>query len=97
MSNRDEGRIWFMQPDGRSLTKGICVSAAVKSVEMWLLTKDTIVTYFWQQFGGVMAEPSPPSWLMLIHQNPPKPDAFRVNRWRRLQQVAAVAVKLSVA
>jgi hypothetical protein len=43
-----------------------------------------------------MAKQSPPSWLMLIHQIPPKPDAFRVKIWRRLQQVGAVAVKQSV-
>ena len=43
-----------------------------------------------------MTEPSPPSWLMLIHQIPPKPDAFRVKIWRRLQQVGAVAIKQSV-
>ena len=35
-------------------------------------------------------------WLLLIHQIPPKPDAFRVKIWRRLQQVGAVAIKPSV-
>jgi len=35
-------------------------------------------------------------WLLLIHQIPPKLDAFRVKIWRRLQQVGAVAIKPSV-
>ncbi len=36
------------------------------------------------------------TWLLLIHQIPPKPDYFRVKIWRRLQQVGAVAIKQSV-
>jgi hypothetical protein len=35
-------------------------------------------------------------WLLLVHQIPPEPDAFRVKIWRRLQQVGAVAIKPSV-
>ena len=36
------------------------------------------------------------SWLLLIHQIPPKPDYLRVKIGRRLQRVGAVAVKNSV-
>jgi hypothetical protein len=36
------------------------------------------------------------SWLILIHQLPPKPNALRVKIWRRLQQVGAIAIKQSV-
>jgi len=36
------------------------------------------------------------TWLILIHQLPPKPNALRVKIWRRLQQVGAVAIKQSV-
>jgi hypothetical protein len=36
------------------------------------------------------------SWLLLIHQLPPKPDYFRVKIWRHLQKLGAVAVKNSV-
>ncbi len=36
------------------------------------------------------------TWLVLIHQIPPKPDALRVSIWRRLQQIGAVAIKQSV-
>ena len=36
------------------------------------------------------------TWLVLIHQIPPKPDALRVKIWRRLQQIGAVAIKQSV-
>jgi hypothetical protein len=36
------------------------------------------------------------TWLLLIHQIPPKPDYFRVKIWRRLQQVGAAAIKQSV-
>jgi len=35
-------------------------------------------------------------WVLLIHQIPPKPDYFRVKVWRRLQRLAAVAIKNSV-
>ena len=36
------------------------------------------------------------TWLLLIHQIPPKPNYLRVKIWRRLQQVGAVTVKQSV-
>jgi len=36
------------------------------------------------------------SWLMLIHQIPPKPDYLRVKVRRRLHQLGAIAVKSSV-
>src|SRR4051812_4752415 len=36
------------------------------------------------------------TWLLLIHQIPPKPDYLRVKIGRRLQRVGAVAVKNSV-
>ena len=36
------------------------------------------------------------SWLLLIHQIPPKPGYLRVKVWRRLQQLGAVALKNSV-
>ena len=36
------------------------------------------------------------TWLLLIHQIPPKPDYFRVKIWRRLQQVGSMAIKQSV-
>jgi hypothetical protein len=39
---------------------------------------------------------SPPRWLLLIHQIPPKPSSLRVKVWRRLQRLGAVAVKNSV-
>ena len=35
------------------------------------------------------------TWLMLIHQLPPKPAYLRVKIWRRLQALGAVAVKNS--
>ena len=43
-----------------------------------------------------MKEDSNKTWLMMIHQIPPKPDYFRVKIWRRLQQIGAVAIKPSV-
>jgi hypothetical protein len=43
-----------------------------------------------------MKEDSNKTWLLIIHQIPPKPDYFRVKIWRRLQQVGAVAIKPSV-
>lgn len=43
-----------------------------------------------------MDNSTPKSWLLLIHQIPPKPDYFRVKIWRRLQQVGAIAIKQSV-
>ena len=36
------------------------------------------------------------SWLLLIHQLPPKPPYFRVKVWRRLQALGAVPLKNSV-
>jgi len=36
------------------------------------------------------------SWLMLVHQLPPKPAYLRVKVWRRLQGLGAIAVKNSV-
>jgi hypothetical protein len=36
------------------------------------------------------------TWLLLLHQLPPKPAYFRVKTWRRLQGLGAVAVKNSV-
>ncbi len=37
-----------------------------------------------------------PSWLLLIHQLPPKPAYLRVKIWRRLQGLGAISVKNSV-
>lgn len=39
---------------------------------------------------------TPATWLLLIHQIPPKPDYLRVKARRRLQRIGAVAVKNSV-
>jgi len=36
------------------------------------------------------------SWLLLVHQLPPKPTSLRVRIWRKLQQLGAVAVKNSI-
>jgi hypothetical protein len=36
------------------------------------------------------------TWLLLIHQIPPKPNYLRVKIWRRLQRLGAVAIKNSV-
>jgi hypothetical protein len=36
------------------------------------------------------------TWLLLIHQTPPKPDYLRVKIRRRLQRIGAVAIKNSV-
>jgi len=36
------------------------------------------------------------SWLLLIHQLPPKPTNLRVRIWRKLQKLGAVAIKNSV-
>src|SRR5215468_3178057 len=36
------------------------------------------------------------SWLLLMHQIPPKPGYLRVKIWRRLQALGAVAIKNSV-
>jgi hypothetical protein len=38
----------------------------------------------------------PTSWLLLIHQIPPKPGYLRVKIWRRLQRLGAVPLKNSV-
>jgi hypothetical protein len=46
--------------------------------------------------GAIMAGETARTWLLLIHQIPPKPDYLRVKIWRRLHQVGAVAVKQSV-
>jgi hypothetical protein len=45
---------------------------------------------------GAAANPSRGSWLLLVHQLPPKPSNVRVRTWRRLQELGAVAVKNSV-
>jgi hypothetical protein len=39
---------------------------------------------------------APNSWLLLIHQIPPKPGYLRVKIWRHLQKLGAVAIKNSV-
>jgi len=39
---------------------------------------------------------SPPQWLLLIHQIPPKPDYFRVKVGRRLRRIGARLLKNSV-
>ena len=39
---------------------------------------------------------SPPQWLLLIHQIPPKPDYFRVKVSRRLRKIGARILKNSV-
>src|SRR3981189_684951 len=36
------------------------------------------------------------SWLLLIHQLPPKPAYLRVKIWRRLQGLGAISIKGSV-
>ena len=36
------------------------------------------------------------SWILLIHQLPPKPTNVRVRVWRKLQRIGAVAIKNSV-
>jgi hypothetical protein len=41
-------------------------------------------------------QPTPPRWLLLIHQLPPAPAYLRVKTARQLQKVGAVAVKNSV-
>src|SRR5439155_373840 len=46
-----------------------------------------------QHAGATMP---PESWLLLIHQIPPKPGYLRVKVWRRLQALGAVAIKNSV-
>ncbi|MFN3077671.1 MAG: chromate resistance protein ChrB domain-containing protein [Alphaproteobacteria bacterium] len=47
---------------------------------------------------SLQGQPSPgtETWLLLIHQLPPKPAYFRVKIWRRLQALGAVGVKNSV-
>lgn len=39
---------------------------------------------------------TPPEWILLIHQLPPKPTNLRVRIWRKLQKLGAVAIKNSV-
>lgn len=39
---------------------------------------------------------NPASWLLLIHQIPPKPAYLRVKIWRRLQALGSVPIKSSV-
>jgi hypothetical protein len=39
---------------------------------------------------------TPPRWLLLFHQIPPRPSYVRVKIWRRLQALGAVPVKNSV-
>lgn len=46
--------------------------------------------------GSVTQAPSPPRWLILIHQLPPKPDYLRVKVRRRLQRLGAIALKNTV-
>src|ERR1035437_6060184 len=36
------------------------------------------------------------SWLLLMHQIPPKPDSLRVRVWRALQKIGALQLKSSV-
>ncbi|MBL7669696.1 MAG: chromate resistance protein [Bdellovibrionaceae bacterium] len=36
------------------------------------------------------------TWLLLMHQLPPKPDSFRVKIWRALQRIGALQLKNSV-
>jgi len=43
-----------------------------------------------------MSAPGANSWLLLIHQIPPKPDYLRVKIGRRLQRVGSVPIKNSV-
>jgi len=43
-----------------------------------------------------VSPPTAPSWLLLIHQIPPKPGYLRVKVWRRLQALGAVPIKNSV-
>lgn len=40
--------------------------------------------------------PESDTWLVLIHQLPPKPTSLRVKVWRRLQSIGAVPIKNSV-
>jgi hypothetical protein len=44
----------------------------------------------------ILSDVIPRSWLLLIHQLPPKPAYLRVKIWRRLQGLGAVSVKGSV-
>jgi hypothetical protein len=48
--------------------------------------------------AGMRASPKTPpaSWLLLIHQIPPRPGYLRVKIWRRLQRLGAVSLKNSV-
>jgi hypothetical protein len=40
--------------------------------------------------------PSVASWLLLMHQIPPKPDSLRMRVWRALQKIGAMQLKNSV-
>jgi len=46
--------------------------------------------------GDARSRTDAPSWLLLIHQLPPKPAYLRVKIWRRLQGLGAISVKNSV-
>ena len=46
--------------------------------------------------GSVSLPRGARSWLLLVHQLPPKPTNLRVRTWRRLQQLGAIAVKQAV-
>ncbi len=43
-----------------------------------------------------VAQPQPVSWLLLVHQVPPKPDYLRVKLRRRLQRIGALLLRNSV-
>ena len=46
---------------------------------------------------GIRKIPSvPASWLLLVHQLPPRPAYLRVKIWRRLRSIGAVALKNSI-
>ena len=57
---------------------------------------DTIVIMYDSVDTKQGAATSAASWLLLIHQIPPKPDYFRVKVRRRLQRLGAIALKNSV-
>src|SRR5262245_56200551 len=53
----------------------------------------TIVTYIVLPSFVPNDMGSQPTWLLLVHQLPPRPSNLRVHVWRRLQQVGAVALR----
>ncbi len=55
---------------------------------------DTVVST--EPAGGAADGVQSARWLLLIHQLPPHPAAFRVRIWRRLQGLGAVPLKASV-